>query len=86
MNAAALINERAITHGDYSDTARTAQTLKEVYRNAPGWYRLTPRQRESMEAEAVKNARILCGDPNEPDHWRDKIGYSKLVLDGIEGE
>jgi hypothetical protein len=27
----------------------------------------------------MKMSRILCGNPNEPDHWRDIAGYATLI-------
>jgi hypothetical protein len=78
MQTADLIDERERTHGDFTVTARIAQAIKEVYRSAPNWSILTPRQREAMEMAATKDARILSGDPNDPDHWRDRNGYMWL--------
>jgi hypothetical protein len=33
-----------------------------------------------------KISRIVCGDPDFVDHWRDIAGYATLVADDIEGE
>ena len=48
-----------------------------------GWRRLSHVQKESLEMNVHKIGRILAGDPNEPDHWNDISGYSKLVSDRI---
>lgn len=74
-----LIIERAETHGDYSIQASISQRLKDVMRSAPNWDRLSSSQKESLEMDSVKNSRILCGNPNEVDHWDDKAGYAKLI-------
>jgi hypothetical protein len=36
-------------------------------------------QRESLEMNQHKVARILAGNPDEPDHWFDIAGYATLV-------
>lgn len=74
-----LLVERAKTHGDYSVVAAIAQQLKDTMRASPGWSRLNDVQRETLDMECSKNARILSGNPNEPDHWDDKAGYNRLV-------
>jgi hypothetical protein len=73
-----IISERAKTHGDWNEVARISQTLKAIYRSSPNWESLSDSQREAMEMKAVKDARILCGNPNEPDHWKDSAGYAHL--------
>ena len=40
---------------------------------------LSATQLESMDLILTKIARILSGDPNEPDHWRDIEGYARLA-------
>lgn len=35
--------------------------------------------KESIHMIQQKIARIICGDPFEPDHWRDIEGYARLV-------
>ena len=79
---AALIRERATTHGDYSANASTAQAIKQTLRNSPGWHDLSPRQRESLDLIATKISRIVSGNPNEPDHWNDISGYAELAGKG----
>jgi len=74
-----LLSERARTHGDYAMVAAISQQLKDILRSSPGWSRLNDVQRESLDMEASKNARILSGNPNEVDHWDDKAGYARLV-------
>lgn len=77
-----LLQERAKTHGDYSQTAQTAQMLKRLIRYAPSYMDMSERQKESIEMIAVKLARIMCGDPHEPDHFRDIAGYALLAIKG----
>lgn len=77
-----LLDERAKTHGDYARVARLSQDLKTRIRVEE--HHLSHEQLESLEMICVKIARIVCGNPDEPDHWRDCIGYAELILRGLE--
>lgn len=81
--ASEIISERAPTHGDYTDTAAISQGIKLVMHSSPNWSKLTPAQKETLEMLATKLARILVGNPNEPDHWRDITGYATLVVERL---
>jgi hypothetical protein len=72
------LDERNHTHGDFSKVSATVQTLKGVLHRAPNWEVLNPAQKEALEMDCAKTARILCGNPNEVDHWDDKAGYATL--------
>ena len=76
-----LLNEREKTHGDWSRTAWTAQQIKRMW---PASDKLQPGQREALDMIATKIARIVCGNPNEPDHWRDIAGYATLVAGNLD--
>lgn len=82
---AGLLGERARTHGDFARTAATAQGLKSLLsaemlllENRGG--ALGEEQREALDSICTKLARIVCGDPNHADHWRDIAGYAGLVV------
>jgi hypothetical protein len=74
-----LLLERSLEHGSYDETARISQLLKAVMHAAPGWRNLSYQQQESLEMDAVKTARILCGNPHIEGHWTDKEGYARLA-------
>lgn len=76
---AALIAERGKTHGDFGANADTAQAIKSAIRSAPNWNALSGRQQEALDLIATKIGRIMSGNPNERDHWRDVSGYAELV-------
>ena len=78
-----LLDERETTHGDFRHQARLSQDLKTRFRQEH--HTLTHQQAESVEMIFVKISRIVCGNSNEPDHWRDIIGYSELILRDLEG-
>lgn len=79
-----LLAEREHTHGNYQATALIAQRFKDISKSTPNWSgNLTDVQRESLEAIFTKIARILSGDPNHPDHWRDVEGQAHLVTETL---
>ncbi len=73
-----VLNERGTTHGDFGENGEIMQDLKGILHEHKGWHRLTPYQREALEMIQHKIGRILCGDPNYFDHWRDIAGYARL--------
>ena len=76
-----LLSTREATHGDYANTARVAQILKRILTGEMGDEKYTDRQRESLDLICTKLARIVSGNANEPDHWRDIAGYATLAID-----
>ena len=74
-----LLDERARTHGNFQQTARIAQAIKDVMRSAPNWETAGAVRRECWEMIATKLARQLSGDPEHPDHDDDIAGYDALA-------
>lgn len=77
-----VIDERAKTHGSFSCVASLSQDLKSRIRVER--HRLSYEQLEAVEMICVKLARIVCGNADEPDHWRDVSGYAELVLRNLQ--
>jgi len=80
-----LLAERKSTHGEYRDHARYTQTLKNMMHSSPNWAGMEDHQKETLEMIAHKIGRILAGDPNFDDHWKDISGYAKLTADRLVG-
>lgn len=76
-----VLDERENTYGDFSELARAIQAFKAVLRASPAWPAMTAIQREVMDMDAVKNCRIMYGNPMHMDNWRDKAGYSTLAVE-----
>ena len=74
-----ILREREKTHGDFAQVAATAQAIKGVFFTTPNWPKMTSAQAEGLEQIALKLARILCGNPAEPDHYADIMGYAQLI-------
>lgn len=81
MEIQTLLNEREVTHGDFEKVSNIAQAMKEAlaFNNNLNRY-----ERESAEMICTKLARIVCGNSNEIDHWRDIVGYAALVVRELE--
>lgn len=81
-----ILEERGRTHGDFTQVAETAQAIKDTLHDAPNYAQdeLSSVHYEALDMIASKLARIMCGNPNEPDHWRDIAGYALLVVSELE--
>lgn len=83
-----LIDTRQQTHGDWGRTAHVAQALKSCLEDAilkaPDPVLLNSGQREALDMILAKIARIVSGDPNHADHWRDIEGYARLARGDAE--
>jgi hypothetical protein len=74
-----ILKDRQRTHGSFPLHAIISQALKDTCRDAHVWHKLSMAQRESVDMICHKLARVLNGDPNEVDHWRDCEGYAHLI-------
>ena len=78
------LTERGNRYGKFKDHAKLSQQLTNVMRWSDGWERLDYDMREALEMIQHKIARILNGDPNYDDSWRDIAGYAMLVAARLE--
>ena len=76
-----ILNERGITHGDFSENSLVSQVLKDAVRAYGKWNKLSLEKKEAIDMICHKIGRIMCGDPNFRDHWDDIAGYAKLASD-----
>jgi predicted nucleic acid-binding OB-fold protein len=81
-NIEEILYERGERYGEFKSHSDISQSLKEVMMNHSGygWKNLSPSQRESLDMIVHKIARILNGDPNYDDSWRDIAGYAELIV------
>ena len=88
MSVDKILNERHATYGTFYGVASIAVHLRNLIldeafkRNKT----LSPDQEEAFVMIASKVARIVNGDPNHVDSWRDIAGYASLVADRLEGK
>jgi hypothetical protein len=82
-----VLEERGGRYGCFVDHAAVSQRLKRVV-----WEELATRdkqlasdQLEALEMIMHKIGRIINGDADYDDSWRDIAGYSMLVCDRLNG-
>ena len=80
------LEQRGTRYGRFDGHAAIAQELKKVMRATPKWEQCTYDQRDALEMVAHKIGRILNGDPDYDDSWRDIAGYTMLVCNRLTGE
>lgn len=80
-----LIAERGERYGKFAEGAAIMQQLKQVTHCTPGWSRLSDGQKEALDMITHKIGRMLNGDPNYDDNWKDIAGYATLVADELNG-
>lgn len=78
-----ILAERGKRYGNYLAQATIAQNIREVLAvgRVPA-----PDQADALHMIAVKLSRIVNGDPDYADNWRDIAGYATLVADRLEGK
>ena len=93
-----ILNERGKRYGNFHEHAEITQVIKKVilegrHLSALSSGRVITRvgimkhdQIECLEMIAHKLGRILNGDPNYEDSWRDIAGYATLVADRLLAE
>jgi hypothetical protein len=83
----ALVDERAGAYGKFKDLAEVSQRFKDslqyflITRNKY----LAPDQQEALDMIFHKVARIINGDADYVDSWKDVAGYATLIADRLEG-
>lgn len=80
MNTKQILEERGKTHGAFTDNAQVSQDLKHIAYGGKNWETMSDVQHEALDMILHKVARLLSGNPNEPDHWKDIAGYAELVV------
>ena len=82
----ALITERGARYGKFKDGSEIMRDLKHVMHEVDGWNNLSPSQKEALDMIQHKIGRILNGDPNYDDSWKDVAGYATLIVNELNGE
>ncbi len=79
MSIQETLAQRAKTHGDFQENGRIMQALKDRMMDSVNWCHLPDEQKEALQMIQHKIGRILSGNNNEPDHWKDISGYATLI-------
>lgn len=73
-----LLKERGTTHGEYGAQATTHDNLLCVMMDTPNFMKLKPAHRQALNMIVMKISRILHGNPEFRDHYKDIAGYATL--------
>lgn len=82
----ATLTERGKRYGSFVGHARITQSLKRTVAQETGWRALSATQKEALEMICHKIGRIINGDPNYDDSWRDIAGYAELIVKELNGQ
>lgn len=82
-----ILDERAKDYGKFIDGAEIMQMLKRLVHNyiEQRGTQLAFDQREAIDMIIHKLGRIINGNPDHVNSWRDIAGYATLVADRLEG-
>jgi hypothetical protein len=83
----ALLTERGHEYGPFRDGAALMQGIKRLMADHARAHDKTfsDDQWEALEMIVHKIGRIVNGNPDKVDHWKDIAGYAMLVADRLEG-
>lgn len=83
----AILDQRHQTYGKFIQLAEIAVELREVITLHLSLRQktLAPDQEEALMLISSKIARIINGDSDHIDSWRDVAGYATLVADRLDG-
>lgn len=84
MEIAQILQQRATTHGNYKDVTHFYRQFMKILSNNSA--NLTDEQYMALSMIFGKTARILAGNPDFDDHWKDIAGYATLVANSLENE
>jgi len=76
-----IIEERQHTHGDFDNGARIINGIQDLLRCGARHEAIPPSQKLALDMIAVKLGRIVNGNPNHADSWKDIGGYASLGKD-----
>lgn len=82
-----ILDQRATQYGKFIEGAEVMQTLKQVVRSSLQKRNaaLAFDQLEAIDMIIHKLGRVINGNPDNVDSWRDIAGYATLVADRLEG-
>jgi hypothetical protein len=80
------LKERGNTYGLFENNAKYAEGFNNVYALSKNWETMAPDSKEALRVIASKIGRILSGNPEYDDNWRDIAGYATLVCERIQNK
>lgn len=86
MSVDKLLDDRGSKYGNYLRQAKIVEFLWKVVSEGFNNKRIEADQSDALRMICVKMSRIVNGDPDYADNWRDIAGYAMLVADRLEGK
>lgn len=83
MDIDSTLAERGSRYGSFVDQGRIEQNIKRAFADSPNWATLPDDSKSALEMIATKISRILKGDPEYDDSWRDIAGYATLIVNRL---
>lgn len=82
-----ILNERGKRYGNYLKQTEISRELRQIINKAIAERALVlaADQEDALMMTCVKISRIINGDPDYSDNWKDIAGYSTLVADRLDG-
>lgn len=81
--------ERGNRYGNYLDQTTIIKNIETAIHESGNagiaWLDMESDQKDALYMIIVKMSRILNGDPDYADNWRDIAGYATLVAERLEG-
>jgi hypothetical protein len=77
-----VLAERGSRYGEFKDNARVSQNIKVAMQDSR-WHDLSSDKKEALEMIAHKMSRIINGDPEYIENFRDIAGYATLVMNSM---
>lgn len=74
------LRDRGKKYGDFKDMCNHQRAIKKAM-HGRNFDNLEPYQQEALDMFATKIGRILTGDPNYDDNWKDIAGYATKVME-----
>jgi hypothetical protein len=81
----ATLKERGSRYGSFVEQGTIEQNIKRAMHESPNWVSLPDDSKSALEMIATKISRILKGDPEYDDSWRDIAGYATLIVNRLCG-
>jgi hypothetical protein len=81
------LQERESTHGNFKNNAAISQFLKAYFRKTQDGYAdaiANAAQWEALDMICLKLSRVLSGQADFKDHWRDIAGYAHLGMESCD--
>ena len=88
MSIDAILDDRGSRYGNYLEQTKITNALLRVIDGSlrDRGKSLQPDQADALNMIVVKISRIINGDPDYADNWRDIAGYATLVAERLEGK